>query len=334
MEDLHHEGDSSLPTFEGTGNGQSSAPHQDDFVLASVSQQQEQEDSVVNNSNIAGFEDEEDVTLSASNARADEDFSNDFNNDNNSNRRHPLYYCYSVSRLLVVDVIFDWTSAENVSLLSKGIRVTMTICSYFLLYTTFTGHLLWGIAYLNDHGWYLLAASGSVTLLLLSAVVLTSYEWMWRWQERCFLPLIARTSSEYSLLGGSNQRRAVTVHDDGDMDDDLSLRAWLKRFVKLGIACVVWLLYCMVNLKVDFWVTDQYMTARPQYHRYELQLVNGLEAAPILVGAAVLLYVAYLPFYAWHGQAPRDGVIAVAQVHDDASSMSRQDDGSTLQSLL
>ncbi|KAG7348880.1 hypothetical protein IV203_011477 [Nitzschia inconspicua] len=294
------------------------------------------------------IEEEEDAQegpflLPSSYTRANEDFSNINNHNNNHPHRHRsiLHYCYSVSRLLIVDVLLELTSADNTSVLSKLLRLGMTVGSYFLLYTTATGHLMWGIAYLNDHGWYLLAASGSITLLLISTLVLTSYEWMWRWQERLCFPLVRRIFSccvnndqsilEYSAVGG-RRRRMVVVHEDDDMEEDLSLRAWLHRFGKMAAACVVWLLYCLANIKIDFWITDQYILARPQYHRYELQLVNGFEAAPILVGAAVLLYWAYLPFYTWHGvaaTASSDGVIAIAQVDPDEEDTIQAESSST-----
>ncbi|KAG7374940.1 hypothetical protein IV203_014035 [Nitzschia inconspicua] len=319
VDDIHHD-----PLRAPT-----SSTHNDDFAGSNTILIEEEEDDVQ----------DEPFLLPSSYARANEDFSNNnssSNNNNNNNRgRRLLHYGYSVSRLLIVDVLLELTSADNTSLVSKLLRLSMTVGSYFLLYTTATGHLMWGIAYLNDHGWYLLAASGSITLLLISTLVLTSYEWMWRWQERVCLPIVRRISCcgnndqsilEYSAIGG--RRRMVVLHGEDDMEEDLSLRAWLRRFGKIATACVVWLFYCLANIKVDFWITDQYILARPQYHRYELQLVNGLEAAPILVGAALLLYWTYLPFYTWHGAAAAassDGVIlSIAQVDPEEGDTIRQ----------
>jgi hypothetical protein len=306
-------------------------------------------------------------------ASSHEDFS-DFGNNNNHNfslATSCVKYLYALSRMLVVELLMDWTSADNTSLLSKLLRCVSSLFSYTLLYTTLTGHLLWGIAYLMDHGWYLLASSGSVTLLLLSSLVLTSYEWMWRWQEHFFLPLVRKCglmcgmtdagSMVYASVAttttiNSNddrqpqhqpppQRRTVIIHDEEDMDDDLSVRGWLKRFARIFGVCVAWLLYCIVNIKVDFWITDQYMLARPEYHLSELQLVNCVEATPILLGAAILLYFFYPAFYHWH-DAPamvQDGIIAIAQGEDRSSGRTLEEgwdlglveqESTTLQRLL
>jgi hypothetical protein len=302
-------------------------------------------------------------------AQSNEDFSdlgNDNNNNNNNN--HSLVaqcvkYLYALSRILVVEVLVDLISADNPSLLSKLLRCACTLVSYSFWYTSLTGQLLWGIAYLMDHGWYLLAASGSVTLLLLSSLFLTSYEWIWRWQERWFIPLARKCgrtcsmtfagSMDYTAVAtttstdtdGPQQRlrRPVIIHDEEDMDDDLSLRGWLKRFARIFGLCLGWLLYCIVNIKVDFWITDQYMLARPEYHRYELQMVNSVEAAPIILGAAILLYVAYPPLYTWH-DAPamvQDGIIVIAQMDEGLVGTASEDrqvvmeqESTTLQCLL
>jgi hypothetical protein len=103
------------------------------------------------------------------------------------------------------------------------------------------------------------------------------------------------------------------------MEEDLSFQGWMKRFARIFAFAVVWFLYCFVNLKLDFWITDLYMISRPAYHRFELQLVNCFEAAPILAGVAVLMYYAYPPFFHWHAPATRNGVIATAQVEQSSN---------------
>jgi hypothetical protein len=277
-------------------------------------------------------------------SHSNEDFSDFTNNNNNQSLVGGcVKYLFALCRMLVVEFLLNWTSADNTSLVSKLLRCVSTLFSYAMLYTTLTGHLLWGIAYLMDHGWYLLAASGSVTLLLLSSLFLTSYEWMWRWQEHFFFPMIstccrtfnatdagsmdyvavATTTTTTTNSDGLQQRRRrpVIIHDEEGMDDDLSVRGWLKRFTRIFGVCCVWLLYCIVNIKVDFWITDQYTLARPEYHPYELKLLNCVEASPILFGAALLLCVAYPAFYRWHDAPPmiQDGIIAIAQVEEGSS---------------
>ena len=189
-------------------------------------------------------------------------------------------------------VLLDLTNAQNKSVVSRIIRVVATGFSYVAVYTSFTGMMLWAVAYLMDHGWYLLAVTTSVVLLLVCGVLLAFYEWMWQWQGRAMTNLCSNNSRF-----GYNRLRSVNVLDDDEMEDDLSLRGWIKQIVHALVTCSIWSLFCVLNVKVDFWITDQYIHARPAFFRFELILVNCLEAAPILLGAAVLLYYAYPSFY-------------------------------------
>eukprot|EP00539_Tryblionella_compressa_P007666 CAMPEP_0178764016 /NCGR_PEP_ID=MMETSP0744-20121128/17540_1 /TAXON_ID=913974 /ORGANISM="Nitzschia punctata, Strain CCMP561" /LENGTH=314 /DNA_ID=CAMNT_0020419111 /DNA_START=199 /DNA_END=1143 /DNA_ORIENTATION=+ len=278
----------------------------------------------------------------------EDDGSDDFTNRDSSLFRRLLKYSWSISRLVVVDVLLEWTSADNPSLVSKLSRLALTSSSYILLYTSLTGQLLWGIAYLMDHKWYILAASGSVTVLFLSVLLLTALEWMWRWQERVFFPILASLTGRNNSAAGSGydpvgirRGRHVVVQEDEDMDDDLSLRGWLKRFGRIFVFCFVWLLYCICNIKLDFWVWSQYVVARPAYHPFELRFVNTLEAAPILAGAAVFMYFAYPQFFHWHTRQVRTGIIATDVIQggsvervNGSTTAAYEEETTGLQSLL
>jgi hypothetical protein len=76
---------------------------------------------------------------------------------------------------------------------------------------------------------------------------------------------------------------------------------------------------------------------RPEYHKYELQIVNCIEAIPILVGTAIFMYYAYPPFYYWHSP-PRQSVIAVATTTTTTINLVQDGDNTDqsdgLQSLL
>lgn len=205
-----------------------------------------------------------------------------------------LRYTRAIFALLSVCVL-DLTSANNTSFVSKIVRIFVTVSIYGTVFTSSTGLLMWAIAYLMDHGWYLLAVTCSVVLLLLCVVLLVFYEWMWQWQGRIISVLCG--GSDINSHRGYNILRSVNILDDDDMEDGLTLRGWIKQIIEALVSCFIWVLYCMLNVKVDFWITDQYIVARPAYHTIELRLVNCFEAAPVLLGAALLLYYAYPSFY-------------------------------------
>ena len=196
---------------------------------------------------------------------------------------------------LLFSILLDLFSANNKSILSKTIRILATGFVYATVYTSTTGMLLWTIAYLMDHGWYLLAVTSSVVLLLLCCAILVLYEWMWLWQGRA-ISFLCRDSSSI----GYNRLRSVNVLDDDEMEDDLTFVGLIRQTVRGLVCCLVWSLYCVLNIKIDVWITDHYILARPEHFAIELRLVNCFEAALALLGAAVLLYFAYPSFYRWN----------------------------------
>jgi len=265
------------------------------------------------------------VSITHDPAHNDNDNDNDNGNDNNNDNddftadynrsrwRRIAKYTRSVLFLLSACVL-DLTSATNASVVSKAARTALTILAYAWVYTPYTGQLLWAIAYLMDHGWYLLAVTCSVVLLLGCGVLLVLLEWMWRWRERCWALLSFRGSGGNgngndstgfgdSLQSNSNSNlylydrmpfRSVRVLDDDEMEDDWTLRKWIRTIAKWLVVCGVWALFCALNIRIDFWITDRYKEARQEYHPLELRLVNGFEGVPILVGAA-LLYACACP---------------------------------------
>lgn len=232
----------------------------------------------------------------------DNDNNDDFTaNHHRSRLRSFLRYTRAILTLLSA-FLLDLTSANNASIVSKIVKLFLTTFTYAVVYTSATGQLLWAIAYLMDHAWYLLAVTCSIVLMLGCGIVLAFYEWMWRWQERVLLLMGGNSNNNNNSgnIGGYDRLRSVNILDDDEMEDDLSLRAWIKRISHALISCLIWSLYCVLNVKVDFWITDQYVVARPVYYQIELRLVNCFEAAPILMGAALLLYYAYPSFYRWN----------------------------------
>lgn len=203
-------------------------------------------------------------------------------------------YARSITSLAFA-ILLDTTTSNNKSLVSKIVRIVSTVFLYETLYIRGTGMMLWAIAYLMDHGWYLLAATCSVVLLLLCCGLLVVLEWMWAWQGRAISFLGDGSSSS-----GYNRLRSVTVLDDDEMEDDLTLKGWIRHIFRALVSCLIWSLYCAGNVKMDFWIMDSYTEARPNHFKMELRLINSFLAAPILLGAAMLLYVAYPSFYRWH----------------------------------
>lgn len=217
----------------------------------------------------------------------------------------------------VFGVVFDLVSADNPSLLSLLARLMLTGASYGVAFTTVAGQLLWGMAYLMEHGWYPMAATTSVLLLAVAAATLTSYEWMWRWQQKmtssslcgyCGVGGSSGGGVGFSPRGGANGGRyrpaalLVVMDDDQiDLEEDLSARAWAVTFGRLFMFGAAWLGYCLLNVRLDFWVWNLYLVAAPHHHPWKLQLVASLAAAPVLLGAAALLYFACPAFYRWHG---------------------------------
>ena len=176
-------------------------------------------------------------------------------------------------------------NADNPSVLSKVLRVIFTLFSYVMLYTKVSGKIAWTIAYLLDHHYYLLMVTCSVALLAVSALLLTSYEYMWRWQDVCL-----------SLTSNTTARSNVLIVDD---DEEDSLIAWAKTVGRKVFILLMWSVFCAMNTKLDFWIWTQYMVAHPHYNM-EVQLVNCLEAAPLLLGSACAMYYLYPPFFTWH----------------------------------
>ena len=184
--------------------------------------------------------------------------------------------------------LLDLTRSSNKSLVSKIVRISLTIFAYAIVYTITAGQLLWAIAYLMDHGWYLLAATCSVVVLFISGIFLVICEWMWLWQGRVLSYLCSH--------GRYERLRSVNILDDDEMGDDLTLRGWVKQIVHVFVSCLIWSLYCALNVKIDFWITENF----PIRYAIVLRIVNCFEAAPILLGAAILLYYAYPSFYSWN----------------------------------
>jgi hypothetical protein len=221
----------------------------------------------------------------------------------------------------ILHFFFDLLSADNKSLVSRVSRVVLTASSFGVMLPNLAGQILWGMAYLIEHGWYPLAVTSSILLLMLSAAILTSYEWMWRWQENTYCCGFSPRGGANGAIGGgvssstSNRdeenvhvqyRPIVVVMDDNeiDLEEDLSVRGWMKKIGRIAGFGVLWFLYCLLNVRLNFWIWNQYIVANPHHHPLKLRLVACLAVTPILVGAAALLYFAHPPFYRWHRPPP------------------------------
>jgi len=195
---------------------------------------------------------------------------------------------------------------------------------------------MWAICYLIESHWYILAVTTSILLFLGSWIILVCYEWMWKWQEPLFSLLGAGSVGRYDAVilirnddddddehnnnGGTHRRRhrrPLTILNDEDMEDDVSLKAWIKKIGYCLFCCLMWSLYCVIIAKTDFWLTEQHIVNRPDYYKIELRLVNCLEASPILFGAALFLLYAYPSFYNHERSSQTTASISVPFADED-----------------
>jgi len=295
MEVLNQEETLSSSGIVGTDNASIDQRNTDPLSSASAPTQQQPPGTTVTGNTTttarAAF------TNGATTTAGDEGDDNEFTTgENRSLFRSFLKYTRAILALLGAFVL-DLTNANNQSIVSKIVRIVATIFTYGTIYTSATGVLLWTIAYLMDHGWYLLAVTCSMVTLLLCGVFLALCEWMWQWQGRVVAYVCGGDNGSNI---GYNRLRSVNILDDDDMEDDLTFRGWVKQIIHALVTSLIWSLYCALNVKIDFWITDQYLVARPSHYSIELRLVNCFEAAPVLIGASVLLYFAYPSFYRWN----------------------------------
>lgn len=208
------------------------------------------------------------------------------------------------------EFLLDLTSSNNKSIVSKVVKICITVISYAVVYTNVTGKLLLALSFLAENRWYILVGTVSSILLLGSAIVLASYEWMWRWQDQVIELLEDGASDEYDAIIAIHEsstdnnrttrrrrRRIITILDDDDMEEDLSLKTWIKKITFGLCCCLLWSLYCFMVGKIDFWITDQFIHHRPEFTAIELQLIHCIEALPVLLGTALFLYYACPTFY-------------------------------------
>jgi hypothetical protein len=147
------------------------------------------------------------------------------------------------------------------------------------------GVLLNAVAYLVAHRWYVLAITCSTVVLLVSAALLSLLQWMFNWQDY----VLASMSAPHRL------RRIVSVEEDDHEGD--SIMAWAKSICRFLLISVLWAIYCLVNVRLDyalFW--HQYSVGNPTFN-LELFVVNALQAGPILLGAAYAIYRMTPSFY-------------------------------------
>jgi hypothetical protein len=309
MEVLNHEEMLSNSGIAGTDNA--SIDQRDTDPLSSSAPTQQPPGTVTGNTTMARA-----AFTNGATTAGDEGDDNEFTaGQNRSLFRSFLRYTRAILALLGAFVL-DLTNANNQSIVSKIVRIVATTFTYGTIYTGTTGVLLWTIAYLMDHGWYLLAVTCSMVTLLLCGIFLALCEWMWRWQGRV-VSYVCGGGGDNGRNIGYNRLRSVNILDDDDMEDDLTFRGWVKQIIHALVTSLIWSLYCALNVKIDFWITDQYLVARPSHYAIELRLVNCFEAAPVLLGAAVLLYFAYPSFYRWNfSREPSSSLVAATGTVD------------------
>ena len=230
----------------------------------------------------------------------------EFNTSSKSKFWQYLRYVWSVL-VLATKISLDQLHAHNTSMLSRLLRLSVSVFFYAMVYTTTTGMLILGMAFLWDQGWYPLMMSCAMMILFLACILLLALEWMWLWQSK--VTSMICSSNSYLRL------RSIAVLDDDEMEDDLTLQGWTKLFTRIGVACVIWLVYCFLIVKADFWITDNY----PLSNQYAivLKLVNCFVVAPFPLGAAVLLYFAYPPSYRLNFAAYANGTFATSEEMDN-----------------
>jgi hypothetical protein len=197
--------------------------------------------------------------------------------------------------------------AENQTVASMIGKVLLTVVTYVFVFTRVADGIISMIAFLVHHHWFLLTVTCSLALLAISALFLALYEFLWRWQQQDCIRMIMVTQQQRGAMN-------VTVEDDDNM-----WQSYLKQAGRILLILTLWVVFCVVNTKLEFWIYMQYIVAHPD-HNAEIKFVNCLEVAPILFGAAFCMYYLYLPFYTWN--------------YDGQASSTNENDSETLQTLL
>ena len=187
-------------------------------------------------------------------------------------------------------------------------KVLLTVITYVFVFTRVADGIISMIAFLVHHHWILLTVTCSLALLAISALFLALYEFLWRWQQQDCIRMVMATQQRRGAMN-------VTVEDDDNM-----WQSYLKQAGRILLILALWVVFCVANTKLEFWIYMQYIVAHPD-HNAEIKFVNCLEVAPILLGAAFCMYYLYPPFYTWN----YDG--------REASS-TNGNDSETLQTLL
>lgn len=197
--------------------------------------------------------------------------------------------------------------AENQTVPSMIGKVLLTVVTYVFVFTRVSDGIISMIAFLTYHQWFLLTVTCSLALLAISALFLALYEFLWRWQQQDCIRMVMATQQQRGA-------RNVTVEDDDNM-----WQSYLKQAGKILLILALWVIFCVANTKLEFWIWQHYLVAHPD-HNAEIQFVNCLEVAPILLGAAFCMYYLYPPFYTWN--------------YDGQASSTNGNDSETLQNLL
>ena len=219
---------------------------------------------------------------------------------------------YDSASLLAAVVSFlgaslSWTKAlliaDNPSFISLVAKFGLTIASYVFVFVKVSGGLMAAIAYLLDHHWFLLAVMCILVLLAVSALLLTFYEFMWKWQQQDWVR--AFTPQPTGL-------RNIVIEDD-----DLEWKTYARQACRILLILSGWALFCILNTKLEFWIWRHYLVAHPN-HNGEVQFVNCLESMPILFGAACTMFYLYPPFYTWNYLQQQRNPISVRGGENDA----------------
>jgi hypothetical protein len=188
-------------------------------------------------------------------------------------------------------------SADNSSPPSVFAKVAVSLLCYVSLWKKYVLGCLAAFAWLVDERQYLMATVTSVAMLVGAALLLAFYEYMWRWQQHDCTSYL--TGQQHHLRQQNQVHRNIVIEED---IEDIDWKEWARKGGRILLILFSWSVFLHLNTLAMFWIWSHYFYAQP-HHNGELYFVNCLEASPILLGAAMVLYYLYPPFYSWHGQA-------------------------------
>eukprot|EP00538_Stauroneis_constricta_P004925 CAMPEP_0119565550 /NCGR_PEP_ID=MMETSP1352-20130426/30424_1 /TAXON_ID=265584 /ORGANISM="Stauroneis constricta, Strain CCMP1120" /LENGTH=252 /DNA_ID=CAMNT_0007614489 /DNA_START=123 /DNA_END=881 /DNA_ORIENTATION=+ len=222
--------------------------------------------------------------------------------------------------------------SEETSIIGIIAKAVVSIATYIIIWTKVAILSLGFLAWLIMAGQYLLALTTSFVLILVAGILLLLYQFMWDWQSifchrhrgALFGDSIAGSNDEDNDGQRIQPGRPIQIDDSDEDWDSISWVEWAKYGAKYLLLLCSWTVFCWMNTKFMFWIFDQYIQAHPR-HNSELFLVNNLETAPLLLGAAIFLRYMHPKYFS---------ITVTTTANITATTSSGADDHSIAQPLL